>query len=217
MTGQTFEWLHFLTVWNAELLTSRMLAEIRRRNPSDDLDRAIANGWLGYPGASETEIAEVEARLGVILPPSYRAFLATSNGWRWPELFIPKVWSTNEIEWLVTRHQDGITAWREGEQAYADTVIPDEEYLIYGDEQQPTTMRSQYLQTALDISDVEIAGTAQYILNPQVSHDGEWEAWFWAHWLPGAERYRSFQELMQARYASFRSMEQDGPFTFTIR
>jgi hypothetical protein len=28
--------------------------------------------------------------------------------------------------------------------------------------------------------------------------DGEWEALYFAHWIPGAERYSSFWELMQA-------------------
>ena len=36
-----------------------------------------------------------------------------------------------------------------------------------------------------------------------VTHDGEWEAWFFANWLPGATRFRSFAELMEAEYQSF--------------
>lgn len=43
---------------------------------------------------------------------------------------------------------------------------------------------------------------AIYVLNPQiVTPEGEWEAWLFADWLPGAARYRSFQDLMQAEYA----------------
>jgi hypothetical protein len=30
-----------------------------------------------------------------------------------------------------------------------------------------------------------------------VTPDGEWEAWFFANWLPGANRYRSFWEMLQ--------------------
>jgi cell wall assembly regulator SMI1 len=37
-------------------------------------------GTVLRAGASEAEIAALEARLGVQLPPSYRAFLAISNG-----------------------------------------------------------------------------------------------------------------------------------------
>ena len=60
----------------------------------------------------------------------------------------------------------------------------------------------EYLQTALEISDVGDAGI--YLLNPQVvTEEGEWETWFFANWLPGATRYRSFQELMEAEYQNF--------------
>ncbi len=46
--------------------------------------------------------------------------------------------------------------------------------------------------------------SAIYLLNPQVvTEEGEWEAWFFANWLPGAARYRSFQEMMEAEYQDF--------------
>ena len=45
----------------------------------------------------------------------------------------------------------------------------------------------------------ETIGTAMYLLNPQVtSADGEWEAFFFAHWVPGVRRFPSFGALMQA-------------------
>ncbi|MER6977287.1 hypothetical protein [Streptomyces carpinensis] len=49
------------------------------------------------------------------------------------------------------------------------------------------------------------ATTDVYLLNPcVVTSDGEWEAWYLAHWLPGAVRYRSFWDLMNDEYKSFR-------------
>ena len=55
------------------------------------------------------------------------------------------------------------------------------------------------LPFTLQVSAEEEAGSAVYLLNPQkVSEDGEWEAWFFAHWVPGVNRYASFWELMQA-------------------
>ena len=69
-------------------------------------------------------------------------------------------------------------------------------------------LRSEYLATALDIS--EETGNGMYLLNPRiVTPDGEWEAWFWAAWLPGANRHRSFQEMMVAERQSFRRLEEN--------
>ena len=43
-----------------------------------------------------------------------------------------------------------------------------------------------------------------YVLNPLVvAPDGEWEAWRFAHWIPGAERFPSFELLMRAEHALF--------------
>jgi hypothetical protein len=43
------------------------------------------------------------------------------------------------------------------------------------------------------------------LLNPNiVTPDGEWEALYFAHWIPGADRYPSFWELMQAEREAFR-------------
>ncbi|RJL33649.1 SMI1/KNR4 family protein [Bailinhaonella thermotolerans] len=64
------------------------------------------DSWMGAPGASEEEIAALERRLGVSLPPSYRQFLAVSDGWRefWedeePGLLLPaaKVGWTRDLD-----------------------------------------------------------------------------------------------------------------------
>ena len=62
--------------------------------------------------------------------------------------------------------------------------------------------RVEYLESALEVS--EEGDSAVYLLNPEVvTADGEWEAWFFANWLPGASRYRSFTELMEAEYRTF--------------
>ena len=62
-------------------------------------------------------------------------------------------------------------------------------------------MRNEYLRHTLEVSG---EGDGIYLLNPKViTADGEWEAWFFATWLPGARRYRSFWELMQDEYRQF--------------
>jgi hypothetical protein len=159
----------------------------------------VASGWLGFTGASEKQLEQAEARLGVRLPPSYRSFLATTNGWRTTGTFIDRLWSAEEIDWFTVRNQDWIDAYTE----YGYSVVSDQEYFVYGRGQDSALFRTEYLKSALEISDV--GDSAILLLNPQVvSPQGEWEAWFFANWLPGAARYRSFWDLMQAEYLSFR-------------
>jgi hypothetical protein len=181
------------------------------------LPELLEPGWLGFPGSPEEQIARAEARLGIVLPPSYREFLKITNGWHQTTPFVYRLWSTEEIEWFPVRHQDWIDTFTDryieqqlvrSSQVNGSEVrlhlpsIPDAEYFVYGDTQDCRNIRVEYLQTALEIS--ERGDSAIYLLNPQVmTADGEWEAWFFGDWLPGADRYRSFREMMQAEYENF--------------
>lgn len=176
-------WRALLARWSTELIAAGG-AEGEPR-PQE----VAASGWLGYPGATEAQLGAAEARLGAQLPPSYRQFLAVTNGWRHTGTFIDRLWPAEEIAWFRVRHQDWIDAY---------TVH------TYGDEHEPGSLAAG-LRAALEVSDVGDA--AIYLLNPLVvAADGEWEAWFFANWVPGAERYPSFWALMQAEYASFRRL-----------
>jgi hypothetical protein len=200
------DWIAWLSEWNAELLEvlERQPLHTSRLEAADITPDVIATCWLGYPSATEQAIQALEARLGNVLPSSYRSFLLVSNGWRLPGNTVPRLWSTTEIEWFATQNQEFITALT----PEMMPPVPDDEYFIYGDAQDSVTMRIEYLLTALQISAREVAGTATYLLNPQVvTEDGEWEAWSYAHWFPGAYRYRSFWELMQAERALFSEIQ----------
>lgn len=189
-------WREFLGDWNRDLHSA--LAR-----------QAEADAWFGEAGASPQELGQLETRLGVTLPPSYRAFLAVSNGFRQPGNFVPRIFSTAEADWLKNVEDNGIQEWIQREQAAGrDVQVPDEKYFVYGPLQLPETMRSEYLWQALQVSEIETGGTAVYLLNSAVRFpDGEWEAWVWAHWLPGAWRFRSFWDLMQAQRQSFMEVE----------
>jgi SMI1 / KNR4 family (SUKH-1) len=191
----TFNWEPFLRQWSQEALATHDPTSL----PNDIQD----SGWLGYPSATDAEIAQAESRLNTIFPPSYRAFLKVSNGWRQTTPFIDRLWSTEEIEWFTTRHSDWIEDFirRYGDRSLADDSR-DVSYGIYGADQDCRTLRSQFLYSALEIS--QKGDSSIYLLNPQVTtENGEWEAWFFGNWLPGADRYRSFEELMQAEYQNF--------------
>lgn len=197
---ETFDWLPFLKQWSEEMLD---VAE-----SVDDLPQeAVEARWLGLPGATEEQVKEAEERLGIAFPPSYRTFLKVSNGWRQPEAFwtssAGSLWSTDQVEWFSVRNQDWIDAYVMPSQEGALRTVPDDEYLVYGEDQDcALSLRVEYLQTALEISG---NGDGVYLLNPKVIGDGgEWEAWFFANWMPGADRYRSFWEMMQAQYQSWK-------------
>jgi hypothetical protein len=187
-----FPWNDLLARWSQEIIDSGEYA-------SEFPPEAIESGWLGVPGATEDEIAAAEARLGTTLPPSYRAFLRVSNGWRTTTGFAGRLRPVEEIGWLADEAQELIDAWVMGKQWLGGDppAISDDEYLVYGENAiQP--LRSEYLQTALAISDDR---DGRVLLNPQtVTPGGEWEAWFFAPWVPGADRYRSFWELIEAQH-----------------
>jgi hypothetical protein len=91
------------------------------------------------------------------LPPSYRAFLKCSNGWRNTGFFIDRLWSTDDLEWFRVRHQEWISDWNLGE-AHDATTNPG----------QPTgggSYEGAALPFTLEISDV--GDSAIYLLNPR--------------------------------------------------
>src|SRR5713101_2204690 len=94
-----FRWRTFLKQVSRDLLKDVRIRE-------DLPDHVVASAWLGYEGASEEEIAALEKRRGKRLPPSYRSFLAETNGWRQCGTFIYKLWPYSEVRWFRERNQE---------------------------------------------------------------------------------------------------------------
>ncbi len=116
---------------------------------TDISSEVIESGWLGYPAATEDQIADLEARLGQSLPPSYHAFLEVSNGFRQPGMMIERLLSADEVDWFREGHQGTIDILKE----FID------------------------LSNAVKISIQDLDWQAIYLLNPNVvTGDGEWEA-----------------------------------------
>ena len=170
----------------------------------DRLDAAISalaeEGDVGAlprrrPGASPADIAAVEARLGVTLPPSYRAFLATADGYEPGELsFAPVLQPSASIGWLRELAADTAEGWSEGSDMAPDL---DADYFVYDELQDPVRFHPGHVPGLLLVSTDDSDGA--WLLNPAVVFpDGEWEAWHLAAYLPGAARYRNFAELITA-------------------
>lgn len=165
-------------------------------------DDVADRDWLGAPGASEGELRAAEERLGLRLPPSYREFLACSNGWACAgpsSMCGGALRPASTIDRFAREHADWIEAYV-GPAGGHDTTP--EDHLVYGPTQDCVAFRLAYLGECLQISDVQDGGV--YLLNPAVSRDGEWEAWHFANWLPGATRFRSFRELVEGLVAQVR-------------
>jgi hypothetical protein len=191
-------WQLFLNKWNRLVLSSFSLSQA--------LPEEVAGaGNLGCPGASEVQISQAEARLGIRLPPSYRAFLLASDGWFTGTDATSRLFSIQETDWFTLRFSDILQAWLTGYHMEEPPSISDSEYLVYGESQDPSLVSTEDLQASLAIGIG--ADESLYLLNPRVvEQNGEWEAWFFAAWLPGAIRYRSFDELMQAEYRKVKDL-----------
>jgi hypothetical protein len=178
------DWEEWLRTWNRELLTSYDPTKYNAFVDPRVTPQIVASGWLGSPGASDAQIAELETRLGTTLPPSYRSFLRVSNGFLQPGVIVPRLLTVEEVAWLRDVDPETIEIWTEGlsRSGDVDADVPE-----------------RRLSTALRISARETVGTAMYLLDPlSVNAEGEWEAWYFAHWVPGADRFPSFRALMQA-------------------
>jgi len=196
-----FDWRPFLETWSCELIEARAYPDL----PPE----VVESGWLGFPPATDEQLTLLEARLGATLPPSYRDFLKISNGCRQTGTSIWRMWSTEDIDWFRVRNREWIDAYLSpftSAELNEALVLTDDEYLVYGEAQDPVRYGITYLESALEIS--ETGDSAIYLLNPEtVTPDGEWEAWLFANWLPGAQRHRSFAELMHAEHTSFRELD----------
>jgi len=195
-----YNWRPFLEEFSSELLADNL---IRRELPTD----VTESGWLGYDPATQEQVEQLEQRLGVKLPDSYRQFLLTSNGWRFSGMFIYDVFSAEKVEWFRENNQDWIDAYVEP--AQGEEPVSLEDHCDYSEAQDSCMFRVEYLQNTLQISGVGDA--AVYLLNPEIkTSDGEWEAWFFATWAPGASRYPSFWDMMQNELESAAELGEEG-------
>ena len=97
-----------------------------------------------------------------------------------------------EVGWLRDLAPHVIDDWELTEDDDADPEPDRFNYDLF-----PSGWFRLHLRETLLISQDD--GEGVYLLNPKVvADDGEWEAWFLADWVPGAERAVSLRALLQA-------------------
>jgi hypothetical protein len=192
--NQHYDWDTWLKQYNALLLERLNRSELLYYPPK--VVEAVKGGWLGEEAATEADVQALEARLGLRLPPSYRQFLLTSNGFVQAGMLVPRLYSCTEVGLFREIETYAYDEW---------TKYPAPSQTDIGKEQDLPDFFVHFLPSLIIVSESEVAGTARYLLNPaRKTQNGEWEAYYYAHWVPGANRYASFWELMQREFAFLR-------------
>jgi len=143
--------------------------------------------------ASEDEIRTAEARLGLRLPPSYRSHLTGPADL--PGDHGLALLPVGEIDRFERREPDSVAAWMEGYRSVPPPPTPTEP--LPDDPTDPATMPAEQLGGTIVVSTAE--DTRVLLINPAtIDAAGEWEAWDFAAWYPGAYRYPSFRHLVAA-------------------
>jgi hypothetical protein len=152
-----------------DLLAKLAVKIMADRDRAADLpETALETGWLGTVGATEGELTALEERLSLKLPPSYRSFLTTTNGWGPTSFAVDRLLAAHEVVRFADSEPEWLAIWAENEEGPA-------------------------LRTAVQVSTV---ANGVCLLIPSLSP--EWETWFFASWIPGANRHASFQAFMES-------------------
>ncbi|MFF7453880.1 SMI1/KNR4 family protein [Kitasatospora sp. NPDC008115] len=176
MTDQVFDWRPFLVRWSEEWAGA--CADPAELCAEDE--EAWRARWLGFDGAPAERVAAAEAGLGCGLPPSYREFLAVSDGWRHAGGFVDRLAGTDGARWH--RDADGLSE--------------------YFDDGELEGMWQRALQL-----DVESDATLVLLDPGDVDADGEWAVYWYASWQGSPpQRYASFRAFMRAMYQEFHSL-----------
>ncbi|MGO8672925.1 MAG: SMI1/KNR4 family protein [Capsulimonadaceae bacterium] len=175
-------WPSFLQEFNARFLES-----------DHEIWTEPKPAYLGHPGASEEQIAAAEARLGVTLPPSYRAFLMQSNGWA--EMGASYPGELRSVDTIDRPRADDFRACGLDEMDL-DQLRESGDFngrIAGGKSAQDILMNS------IQIS--EWGDACVLLLSPDiVGQDGEWYCLDYASWHPGFNIHTGFAEWFRQRF-----------------
>jgi hypothetical protein len=101
--GSVEWWQIGLARLNSVLLHAPWLSSFKERDlSSEDIER----GWLGRPQTSESQLTELEERLGLRICPPYRALLQVSNGFAKFGEFVGRLLPSTEVDWYANRNPE---------------------------------------------------------------------------------------------------------------
>ena len=181
------DWKRLLTAWNKLVFSCEL---------EDFIEPDVADKrWLGNTPATDAEIAVLESRLGLTLPPSYRAFLQFSNGWNGTEETpeVPILLPTNEVDRFSKLSPDALESWQIG---IVNRISPEDYRTMASMPDQLFPM--EFLENSIQIA--EPVDNVYVLLIPDMIREQEFEVWSIAAWFNGPLPYPSFWQFMQKEY-----------------
>jgi hypothetical protein len=186
-------WKDILTQINPNYFSQQTDESLGELVQQGFLDAETAkNKWLGNHPCYAEQIRNLESRLAVALPPSFKEFLFVSNGFKSIASLTGDIFSTEKIDWVINTEQE----WLDILGGF-HRPVSDEEYFDYSGNQDSAYFRSEYIKDCLKIS--EWQDGVIVLLNPTIKHGAEWEVIEHGTWYPGAYRYKSFFDFMLAK------------------
>ena len=157
-------------------------------------DEAVSqSGWIGFNGASASEITHAEQRLGLTLPEDYKHFLQISNGIRPFPLNNPPLLPVDKIDFI-------------GNILDVDTFDRLLNWPV--DDKDPETFED-YLSRGVMISDYPDEQMV-WLIPFATGNIISWETWFFAYWKPGEQRYPDFRFYMEDQLQSIEAYNSPG-------
>jgi hypothetical protein len=181
----------FLQFWSEQVVSRLRRATFALDEPQR---RIVREGTLLRPPASDQSIDDWQRRFGIEMPQSLRALYAASDG---VAAYTGRVFKgmallpADRLRWLHEVDPDLVRFWND-----QSVPVPDAKYNVYGEQQDVSHIRSEYLKRMVCLREVVDGGTL--LLNPAVRFEnGELEAWDFSVQYPGAHRYQSLAQMLE--------------------
>ena len=161
-------------------------------------------------------------RNDVLLSDGLLKFYECTNGlWLWSEdgSLRQRIYEIDKIDLYKKVAPEQVEAWYPASEIGTRTVpsVPDIDYFIYGDDQDPLDVRLEYLNEAMLLSNDYL--DAEILVIPSVvSEKGEFEIWYLAHYISGASRFRDiFDYLTYERKQNLERLEEYIPIVKAMK